>query len=83
MPSALVSHASMPGLPRQQPQDTRDVILGDGAARSGSRSAAVRETDEQSIGGRRVAVDKRSFDFLWRSGVAGGVAGCAVSYPSP
>lgn len=24
---------------------------------------------------------KRSFDYLWRSGVAGGFAGCAVSFP--
>ena len=24
-------------------------------------------------------VDKKSFEYIWRSGVAGGIAGCAVS----
>ena len=27
--------------------------------------------------------DKRSWDYIWRSGVAGGLAGCAVGFPLP
>lgn len=34
-------------------------------------------TDDEAVVPRKV--DKQSLDYLWRSGTAGGVAGCAVS----
>lgn len=34
--------------------------------------------DVAAARGRREQVDKRSFDYLMRSGLAGGLAGCAV-----
>lgn len=40
-------------------------------------NVAVCPTDDEAVVPRKV--DKQSFDYLWRSGTAGGVAGCAVS----
>lgn len=46
-------------------------------------------TDDEAIGAARKdgsgaikQVDKRSLDYILRSGLAGGMAGCAVSWPS-
>ena len=33
-----------------------------------------------SFAGRRQDLDKQSLDYLWRSGLAGGLAGCAVLF---
>lgn len=40
-------------------------------------NVAVCPTDDEAVVPRKV--DKQSLDYLWRSGTAGGVAGCAVS----
>lgn len=37
------------------------------------------DAEHRSIAGRQKTVDKRSWDYIVRSGLAGGVAGCAVS----
>lgn len=41
-----------------------------------NRDAAVCPTDDEAITPRNRT---RSWDYVWRSGVAGGLAGCAVS----
>jgi solute carrier family 25 protein 16 len=35
-------------------------------------------TDGNAIAPKRKAPEKRSLDYVWRSGLAGGLAGCAV-----
>lgn len=40
-------------------------------------NAAVRPTDDAAVVSRK-KVDKQSWDYIWRSGTAGGLAGCAV-----
>ena len=46
---------------------------------------AVCPTDDDTIAPRRAGdskkVDKRSLDYILRSGLAGGMAGCAVCVP--
>lgn len=65
MPTALVDHASMSALsPQHQPRKDRV-------------SVAVCPTDDEAVVPRK-KVDKQSWDYVWRSGTAGGIAGCAV-----
>lgn len=63
----------MPALPQHESRKDSD--------RPGRRlregNVAVCPTDDESVVPRKV--DKQSLDYLWRSGTAGGVAGCAVS----
>jgi solute carrier family 25 protein 16 len=47
------------------------------------RDPAICPTDDEhrsitAVKDEQKKLDKRSFDYLWRSGVAGGFAGCAV-----
>lgn len=47
------------------------------------REPAICPTDDEhgsitTVKPENKKLDKRSFDYLWRSGVAGGFAGCAV-----
>jgi hypothetical protein len=46
------------------------------------RDAAVCPTDDEAVTPRK-QWDKQSVDYLWRSGLAGGMAGCAVSSLNP
>jgi hypothetical protein len=77
MPSALMSdHGSMPGvLPSHQPREAVDVRRTPVAPR---KEPAICPTDDEAQVPRKASKDKRSFDYVWRSGVAGGLAGCAV-----
>jgi hypothetical protein len=43
------------------------------------RKETASPTDGEALASR---AKTRSWDYIWRSGVAGGVAGCAVSYSS-
>ncbi len=65
MPAAFGSHASMPGIPEQQ-------------AREGGRDGGQGAAGLEPVATARTVLDKQSFDYVWRSGVAGGIAGCAV-----
>jgi hypothetical protein len=48
--------------------------------RADDPSVEVQLDDDEDVVPRNArSVDRRSFDFVWRSGVAGGLAGCAVS----
>mgnify|MGYP001561233763 CR=1 FL=1 len=42
-----------------------------------SKDAAVCPTDDEAVTPRKQP-NKQSIDYLWRSGLAGGLAGCAV-----
>jgi solute carrier family 25 (mitochondrial carrier protein), member 16 len=81
MPSAaLAGHASMPERPRAQHDQARengDLAL----APRRHRDPALYATDNEAVMARQQ--NKRSFDYVWRSGVAGGVAGCAVRFWAP
>jgi hypothetical protein len=79
-PAPMSAHASMPGgLPSQQPRE---------AAADASRVAVtprratppVCPTDDEAKVPRKAITDKRSFEYVWKSGVAGGFAGCAVGF---
>lgn len=63
----------MPALPHHESRKDSD--------RPGRRlregNVAVCPTDDEAVVPRKV--DKQSLDYLWRTGTAGGVAGCAVS----
>lgn len=74
MPSALVDDASMSALSQHQPREDRDGRAG----RVPRDTIPVCPTDEEAAVPRK-RVDKQSFDYLWRTGTAGGLAGCAVS----
>ncbi|KAL2267653.1 hypothetical protein VTJ83DRAFT_4930 [Remersonia thermophila] len=73
----MSAHASMPGvLPSHMPRPAADVSP---AAVAPRREPAVCPTDDEARVPRKTAAkDKRSFDYVWRSGVAGGMAGCAA-----
>jgi solute carrier family 25 protein 16 len=76
MPPALMSHASMPGVsPSQQLREATDVRR---AAVASTKEPGVCPTDDEAQVPRKVSQNKRNLDYVWRSGVAGGFAGCAV-----
>ncbi|KAK0672312.1 putative mitochondrial carrier protein LEU5 [Cercophora samala] len=72
-----MSHASMPGV--SSPQIGRETTR---AARPNTalpaKDPAVCPTDDEAQVPRKPAKNKRSLDYVWRSGVAGGLAGCAA-----
>ena len=44
----------------------------------GTVEPAICPKDDGAIAPTRKVVDKQSWDYVWRSGLAGGMAGCAV-----
>ena len=88
---ALMDHASSPGTLPHQPRETGDALhlgAGVGKAMSSTRrqkDPAVCPTDDEATvpHAQRQQRNKQSLDYLWRSGVAGGFAGCAVSCFGP
>lgn len=75
MRSALADDASMSALSHHQPRKDTDAP----ARRLAKDTVPVCPTDAEAVVPRK-KVDKQSFDYLWRSGTAGGIAGCAVSW---
>lgn len=73
MPSAYADHGSMADI-------ARDKALQHGAAVAGATRTEAASPKSDEISAHRAKT--RSWDYIWRSGVAGGVAGCAVSYCS-
>lgn len=63
----------MPALPHHESRKDSDRQR----RRLREGNVAVCPTDDEAVVPRKV--DKQSLDYLWRSGTAGGVAGCAVS----
>ncbi|KAK3379934.1 putative mitochondrial carrier protein [Lasiosphaeria ovina] len=78
MPSAPMSHASMP-LPPHQSRAVDDAPNPQGPPGSRSRRdpAICPTDDEAAVTREKTNQNKRSFDYVWKSGVAGGLAGCA------
>ncbi len=78
---ALASHASMSGISQHQSRETSesgsDGVPTYPAKRN--RDLVVCPTDDEAVVPRKKDLNRQSFDYLWRSGVAGGVAGCVVS----
>ncbi|KAK1831351.1 mitochondrial carrier domain-containing protein [Podospora conica] len=78
MPGVILSHASMPSVtPRESRHDARDAL----PSSHGPRAPAVRPTDDEAAQHQRKVTstkDKKSLDYILRSGAAGGVAGCAA-----
>ncbi|GAB1318954.1 coenzyme A transporter [Madurella fahalii] len=77
MPPALMSHASMPGVsPSYHPRETTDVPRAEVAP---NKEPAVCPTDDEAqIPRKGQSKSTQSLGYVWRSGVAGGVAGCAA-----
>jgi solute carrier family 25 protein 16 len=69
MPPALLGHVSQPA-PLQDRSREMD--------RSTKAMDTTLSTAKEAIATKRRVPHKQSFDYVWRSGVAGGLAGCAV-----
>jgi solute carrier family 25 (mitochondrial carrier protein), member 16 len=63
----------MPALPQHESRKDSDRP----GRRQREGNVAVCPTDGEAVVPRKV--DKQSLDYLWRTGTAGGIAGCAVS----
>jgi solute carrier family 25 protein 16 len=75
MPLGLVKDAAPPAILNHRP---REMGVDESARR---RQLAVCPTDDDAITPERKKRDKQSFDYIWRTGLAGGLAGCAVCSP--
>ncbi|AEO55268.1 hypothetical protein MYCTH_2298926 [Thermothelomyces thermophilus ATCC 42464] len=62
-------------MPSHRPRDVADVSRAPIAPR---KEPAVCPTDDEAQVPRKTSKDKQSFDYLWKSGVAGGMAGSAA-----
>ncbi|KAK4456735.1 mitochondrial carrier domain-containing protein [Cladorrhinum samala] len=77
MTQALMSHAPIAGVP---PSKRHREAVDAAPSRyevAKTREAPVCPTDNEQLP-RNPAKNKRSLDYIWRSGVAGGLAGCAA-----
>lgn len=84
MPSspALMDHASsMSELARDQVKQVRHHVHAAADKKDHKKDPAVCPTDDEALTPRTQST--RSWDYVWRSGVAGGMAGCAVSLSPP
>ena len=72
MPSAFLKNASPPSLltdkSREMDEERRKQL-------------AICPTDDDAIAPKTKKPHKQSFDYIWRTGVAGGLAGSAVHIP--
>ncbi|PHH59269.1 hypothetical protein CDD81_3505 [Ophiocordyceps australis] len=73
-PPALLSHASpsVPEIARDEVQQMRQQMR---QRQLDDNKAAVCPTDDEALTPRK---QTRSWDYVWKSGVAGGLAGCAA-----
>ena len=68
---ALLSYASESAT-KDKPRQMDDV------AKKRRSDPALYPTDGDAIAPKKRAPEKRSLEYVWRSGLAGGMAGCAV-----
>ncbi|KAG9230137.1 mitochondrial carrier protein LEU5 [Amylocarpus encephaloides] len=69
MPSALLNHAlPTPAILKDKPREM------DGRR----KEVTVCPTDQEAVAPKRQKPHKQSFDYIWRTGMAGGMAGCAA-----
>ena len=70
---ALVKDAAPPAMLNNRPRER-------GFDESARRQLAVCPTDDDTIAPQRKKRNKQSLEYIWRSGLAGGLAGCAVCF---
>ncbi|KAL3426883.1 mitochondrial carrier protein [Phlyctema vagabunda] len=73
MPPAFIEHAS----PTAKRKDTVDKSREMDVERR-QKHAAVCPTDDEAVALKGSKPHKQSWDYIWRTGVAGGMAGCAA-----
>jgi solute carrier family 25 protein 16 len=72
MPSALFNNAlPTSAILKDKPREMEDVR---------KKEFAVRPTDDNGVVPKARKPNKQSLDYVWRTGVAGGMAGCAVCF---
>ena len=71
MPSALFSNASPPAMLKDKSREM-DV------SKSQKQELAICPTDDDTIAPKAKKPHKQSLDYIWRTGLAGGLAGSAV-----
>lgn len=80
MPSAYAADlpSSMAEVAQNKAQQ-HGVVVGAATGKKTKKDPALCPTDHEAVMPERKA-PTRSWDYVWRSGVAGGLAGCAVSF---
>lgn len=76
MPLALSNNAASQAMLQGRP---REMGVEEAARR---KELAICPTDDDSIAPKMKQRDKQSFDYIWRTGLAGGLAGSAVCFHS-
>jgi hypothetical protein len=71
MPSALLSNASPPAMLKDKSREME-------ASETRKKELAICPTDDDAIAPKAKKPHKQSFDYIWRTGLAGGLAGSAV-----
>ena len=71
MPAALFNNASPPAMLKGKSREMD-------AAAAERKNLAICPTDDDAIAPKSKKPHKQSFDYVWRSAVAGGLAGSAV-----
>ncbi|RFU74485.1 mitochondrial carrier leu5 [Trichoderma arundinaceum] len=75
MPSAYADHGSMADIARDKARQHGAAVVGATTPAPRRKEAAVSTADDEALASR---AKTRSWDYVWRSGVAGGVAGCVA-----
>lgn len=78
MPSAYADAGSMADIARDKARQHGATVVGTAASAPAPKrkEAAISTVNDDAVAAR---AKTRSWDYIWRSGVAGGIAGCAVS----
>jgi solute carrier family 25 protein 16 len=71
MPAALLNNASPPAMLTDKSREMD-------AAAAERKKLAICPTDDDTIAPKSKKTHKQSFEYIWKSGVAGGLAGSAV-----
>lgn len=74
MPSALFDNASPPAMLQTKSREMEEAHR---------KVPAICPTDDDTIAPEEKKPSKQSFDYIWRTGVAGGLAGSAVCTSTP
>jgi solute carrier family 25 protein 16 len=71
MPAALISNASPPAMLSDKSRQMEGATVE-------RKKLAICPTDDDTVAPKSKRPNKQSLDYIWRSGVAGGLAGSAV-----
>jgi hypothetical protein len=86
MPSALINNGSQPPLPKEESRQMEQLRKAESSVcPTDSETIALRKTplathptDDAISMEKKKKPHRQSFEYIWRTGVAGGLAGCAV-----